>query len=291
MGRYLQAAAACLLLLLCLYWAWQSPWPGALALLLSLSWLWQTLQPTGKPQQPPQPVSDAAASMEHHPRHHKRLDFISHDLRSPLTSLLALIEGLRHSSDALANGDTCEQLHYYAERSLRCSDQLVQLLRIEELPQLATSELEALALLESVQDELTLKAKKNGIKLALVFDNQQDLWIKGNGEWLEIALTNLVDNAINYSDAGSSVRLQLSLCDDQVELAVEDRGCGIAAEDQPLLFHHYGRLKHSSPVAGASLGLHLVNTIVERHHGKLTVSSQQGEGSRFAFSLPAITIT
>jgi signal transduction histidine kinase len=222
-----------------------------------------------------------------------RLGFLSHDLRSPIASILALTESLRLTETAALPADILEQVDNYANRALRSSEQLLHLLRVEALPQIGKSELDLFSVAEAAREQLTFKAREAGVDLVLQCEQPEQVWVCGDGELLECALVNLMDNAINYSASGAHVFVTVSTENDKVACAVSDEGCGIAVADLPNLFTVYGRLRHSPPFAsarvGASLGLHLVKTILDRHGGTIDVVSEPGKGSCFTLCLPAVT--
>lgn len=216
-----------------------------------------------------------------------RLSFLSHDLRSPVASMLALLDSL--DQDGLKSEQllTLARIEHYAERSLHFSEQLVQLLRAESLPAIDKAELDMLALAEEALDQCQPTAREAGVSVKLAQIGDADLWVAGQGELLQRALVNLVDNAIRYSHPGAEVRVTLAAVAGQVLCTVADDGIGIAPEDQALLFAHYGKLRQAPPaLAGAGLGLHLVKVIAARHGGSIAVTSTVGKGSQFVLALP-----
>lgn len=246
-----------------------------------------------KPANPVAPPSSAASpDASLCAKQFARLGFLSHDLRSPVASILALLDTLDQDGLKAEQLLTLARIEHYAERSLHISEQLVQLLRVESLPELEQSELDLLALAEEAQEQCQSKAKAAAVSLVLMQNGTDELWVRGQGELLERALVNLIDNAIRYSHKGGRVRVRLSTQDGQVQCAVEDDGIGMVPEDVALLFSHYGKLRQAPPqLAGAGLGLHLVAAIAERHGGSIEVSSEAGKGSCFVLRLPQLLLT
>jgi len=225
-----------------------------------------------------------------HQQKQERLGFISHNLRSPLTSILALTESHRLGVNKLSLDELLDTIDDFANHSLHATSQLIDLLRVETLPQLDRQLLDATALLEEAMSALNEKARTAQVQVRLDYpDTDSIFWLEGQGELLEKALINLIDNAITYSTPGDQVHLSLSRDNDQIIFHVTDQGCGIAEQDLPLLFTRYQRLQHSSPIRGAGLGLHLAHAIAQRHNGNLAITSQQGEGSHATLMLPAAT--
>jgi signal transduction histidine kinase len=113
--------------------------------------------------------------------------------------------------------------------------------------------------------------------------------VKGDRLELRRVLTNLVGNAIKFTDAGYiNVRLiETDSNNSTVTIAIEDTGAGIAAEDLPTLFERFRRGKHRRSTSG--LGLYLSRRIIEAHQGTIAVESELGKGSIFWIRLPAKT--
>jgi two-component system phosphate regulon sensor histidine kinase PhoR len=108
-------------------------------------------------------------------------------------------------------------------------------------------------------------------------------------ELLENAVVNLVDNAIKYSGAGSSVRVSAAAEDGAVAIAVRDDGCGIEPRHQERIFERFYRVDpaRSREAGGTGLGLAIVKHIAQAHGGRVTVESAPGQGSTFRILLPA----
>ena len=101
---------------------------------------------------------------------------------------------------------------------------------------------------------------------------------------LERILTNLLNNALKYSDAQIVVRVERT--DGQVQVSVADHGRGISSEELPHLFERFYRAKATEKTEGLGLGLYITRMLVEAHGGRIWVESQVGKGSTFAFTLP-----
>ena len=130
------------------------------------------------------------------------------------------------------------------------------------------------------------KALDKGVEL--VTDCPDDLVAKINGPLLEQAVINLIDNAIKYSDSGSTVRVTVEREGDQAVIRVIDNGCGIAANHLPRLFERFYRVDkaRSRELGGTGLGLAIVKHIMAAHQGTIQVESVVGRGSTFTLRLP-----
>lgn len=230
-------------------------------------------------------VSDISELREQQRQHREAIDFISHDVRSPLVSQLALIEQLKRNHGQVESAQL-DQLGMLARRSYHLAEEFVQLARAEQLTETRFYECEFLNIVENARDSVSEQAAEKGIQLVL--SGQEDLWLKGNAELLERAVINLITNAVQYSPPGSTVTVQVFAAGHEACLTVSDEGSGIADHELPHLFDRYRRQRSSelSGNHGAGLGLSFVNVVVEKHRGTIQVASQLGVGSAFRLKLP-----
>lgn len=230
-------------------------------------------------------ISDISELRAQQRQHREAIDFISHDVRSPLVSQLALIEQLKRDPTHI-DKNQLEQLGRLARRSYHLAEEFVQLARAEQLTETRFYECEFLAIVENARDSVSEQALEKRISLQL--QGTEDLWLKGNAELLERAVINLLTNAVQYSPGGSAVSLQVFRAGHQACLTIADEGTGIDADELPHLFDRYRRQKSSemSGIHGAGLGLSFVKTVVEKHRGEIYVVSSPGEGSSFTLKLP-----
>jgi len=106
-------------------------------------------------------------------------------------------------------------------------------------------------------------------------------------ELLRVAISNLLTNALKYSDESLPVTVEIEESDDAISLAVTDQGLGISEADQARIFEKFNRSSNpeAKKKAGHGLGLSIASEIVKLHHGTLTVESEIGKGSRFTIEL------
>ncbi|SFM43083.1 CHASE2 domain-containing protein [Marinobacter zhejiangensis] len=230
-------------------------------------------------------ISDITELREQQRQHREAIDFISHDVRSPLVSQLALIEHLKRNPSDIQSSQL-EQLGRLARRSYQLAEEFVQLARAEQLTETRFYECEFLSIVENARDSVIEQAANKDIKLLL--QGYEDLWLRGNAELLERVVINLLTNAVQYSEPGSTITIQVYQAGYQACLTVSDEGVGIAQEEIPHLFDRYRRQKSSevSGNRGAGLGLSFVSVVVEKHRGHIEVESTLGEGSSFTIKLP-----
>jgi len=230
-------------------------------------------------------ISDISELREQQRQHREAIDFISHDVRSPLVSQLALIEQLKRNPGHVEAAHL-EQLGRLARRSYNLAEEFVQLARAEQLTETRFYECEFLAIVENASDSVCEQAAEKNIQLQL--QGTENLWLKGNAELLERAVINLLTNAVQYSPENSVVNLQVFRAGHQAWLTVTDEGTGIDPEELPYLFDRFRRQKSTelAGVHGTGLGLSFVDIVVKKHRGEISVASTPGEGSTFTLKLP-----
>ena len=138
-------------------------------------------------------------------------------------------------------------------------------------------------------DVLSGTASEYGCELTLVTDGP--LLVTGSRDELVQVVQNLAENALKYASSGKLVEIILRRDGDQAELTVRDHGPGIAPEHIPRLTERFYRVnvQESRSRGGTGLGLAIVKHIVSRHRGRLTITSETGQGSEFSVKLPLKT--
>ena len=230
-------------------------------------------------------LSDITDLRERQRQYREAIDFISHDVRSPLVSQLALLDQLRREDQPVAP-ETLDQVARLARRSYQLAEEVVQLARAEELTEKRFYDCELLTIAENAVDAVQEQALANQVRLEL--DGREDLWLSGNAELLERAVINLLTNAIQYSPGHTVISVNVENAGQTGIISVTDQGPGIALEDQPMVFQRFRRQKGTEMGGphGAGLGLAFVQTVAERHRGVVDLVSAPGRGSTFRLYLP-----
>ncbi|MFP4834158.1 sensor histidine kinase, partial [Paraburkholderia sp. BR10879] len=222
------------------------------------------------------------------------LRLLSHDMRSPQASIVALVETERERGTLGSEPvrGVMERIERYARRSLKLADDFVQLARAES--QVYALEPTSLAeLVIDASDEVWPQAHAKRIQIDTVFEGEQMGWINADRSLMTRALVNVLNNAVKYSPADTRIVCTVALDDrvpSRVVCSIRDQGYGIAQEDQARLFQPFQRFhaEQRPEVSGAGLGMAFVKTVVTRHGGDVLLESEPGKGTVLTMSLPAI---
>ncbi len=216
---------------------------------------------------------------------------ISHELKTPLTAIQASLE-LAAEPDGIPAEDREKLIRVSYEESVRLSQMVAELLdlaRIESsITEFKRDTINMRELLTGLQAmHQSLADRKQIILKWTVSDYLGDL--VGDPRLLRQALVNVVGNAIKYTKDGGEVSLTARLEGQELVTRVRDSGIGIAAEDLPRVFEKFFRAQSAqqSTIPGTGLGLPMARYIVERHRGRIELSSELGVGSEFRVYLPA----
>jgi len=221
-----------------------------------------------------------------------RRDFVanvSHELKTPVGAMALLAEAL------LASADDSETVRRFAEKVLieanRLGDMVAELIELsrlqgaERLPNV--TEVDVDTVVSEAISRHKVAAETADIEVRT--DSPSGLRVLGDETLLVTALANLVSNAIAYSPRGSLVSISRRRRGDDIEIAVTDRGIGIALEDQERVFERFfrGDKARSRATGGSGLGLAIVKHVAANHDGSIGVWSKPGTGSTFTLSIPA----
>lgn len=228
-----------------------------------------------------------------------RVEFIanaSHELSTPLASLLGFIETLQGPArdDPAARERFLGIMHGQARRMARLIDDLLSLSRSELKEHLRPDTPRDLgAVVRPMLDILSPLARERGVEIAFAAEAGPHV-VLGERDELSRVVENLVDNAVKYGGSGKRVDVTLARtaggdgCPPGIELAVRDHGPGIAPQHLPRLTERFYRadVVESRQQGGTGLGLAIVKHIVARHRGRLAIESEPGRGATFRVLLP-----
>ena len=219
------------------------------------------------------------------------LSLVSHELKTPLTSLTAFSDILIKNRDANLTERQLAQIEIM-RRSARRLDVLIDdLLDVSRLDagkfRLTRTSFEVKALIEEFRTAFApvLQAKKQSLDVRYP---ERAVWINADQNRIAQLISNLVDNASKYSDYGDEIVLSLAVEGGFLSITVEDTGIGMSEETQKSLFTPFFRSddEYTRSEPGTGLGLVIVKSITELHGGTISVSSKQGVGTTVQVSLP-----
>jgi len=211
---------------------------------------------------------------------------VAHDLKNPLALVIGYAELLSEDYTTIPGEELQKYLHTIAQHGHKMRSIIDELLLLAGLRDMAVEvrPLDMASIVAETRQRLASMIEEYRAEIIL-----PDVWpvASGYGPWVEEVWVNYLSNAIKYG--GQPPRLELGACaqtNGQVRFWVRDNGPGIPPEEQPRLFSRFVRLDPDR-AKGHGLGLSIVRRIVEKLGGQVEVESKAGQGSTFAFSLPA----
>jgi two-component system sensor histidine kinase SenX3 len=219
-----------------------------------------------------------------------RRDFVanvSHELKTPIGALGLLAETISETEEADVVRRLADQVVREADRLARIVDDLLDLSLIEAQAAPTREPTPVRVLVEEGIERLSPLALARGIPLR-TRPITEDLLVRCDATQLISAITNLLDNALKYSEPGEVVVVSAEARDGRVVFCVEDHGIGIPTRDLERIFERFYRVDkaRSRATGGTGLGLSIVRHVAEAHGGEVTVESTEGEGSTFRLTLP-----
>lgn len=223
-----------------------------------------------------------------------RRDFIanaSHELKTPITIIHGFAEAL-HDNPTLPLEVRTEVTAKIVRNCQRMGLLIKDLLTLADVENIPTSRLihcnidtlidRCCAFLLEAFPDTEIRIEKN----------QADSILIGDPSLLELAIMNLLENASKYSSKPAKINIKITSSDEQVKIAISDRGIGIPLSDQEHIFDRFYTVDkaHSQKMGGSGLGLSIVKTIIEKHFGTISLFSEIGKGTTFTIVLPKRSI-
>jgi len=223
-----------------------------------------------------------------------RKDFlanISHELKTPIGAVGLLAEAMENSLDQPAVlGKLVKNIGKESKRLSALVKDIIQLSRIQGSPSVASSEI--VNLTDVVRDAIDRNSwRSEKVSVAVEFDaGEANVFVYGDAEMLTVAVKNLVENAIIYTNKGSKVGVAIRSEDGVVKIIVKDSGIGIPKEEQARVFERFYRVdqSRSRETGGTGLGLSIVKHAAISHLGDVQLFSKPGVGSTFTLLLPSV---
>lgn len=224
-----------------------------------------------------------------------RRDFvanISHELKTPIGGISILAEAISEGSDdPVLVKNFSERMKIEATRLSHLVQEIIDLSRIQDQNTMQNSEVVSLQkVIEEAIYQSKVRAEKRHVEINFVCE--ADIEFFGDRKQLVMAISNLVENAINYSPERTTVNVLLKKNEEIAEITITDQGVGIAEEDIDRIFERFYRVDsaRSRETGGTGLGLSIVKHVISNHGGDVQVWSVPGTGSTFTVLLPITQI-
>lgn len=215
---------------------------------------------------------------------------VAHQLRTPLTSIKGYAETLLDGAfdDPSVSKKFLETILRNADRLTNLVRDILTLARLDDTKnKLDFKRTNINQIIKNVIEQLGPLAEDKGVKI--IFSHpESDTIIMGCEQELEIAIHNLLDNAIKYTADKTQIDITLKESEDKLQLSIKDQGKGIPQKDCEKIFERFYRIEDgkSKKMIGTGLGLSIVKQIVELHHGRTWVESLWGHGATFFVEIP-----
>ena len=215
---------------------------------------------------------------------------LSHELKTPIGAVAALADSLSGETETEVVWRLAERIVTESHRMSRIVDDLLDLSRVEFGGTEEWTDIDLATVLVEVVSTNQYAAKRQGLGLSLT--GSAELLVRGDRSQLVSVFSNLVDNAIKYSEIGGVVNVSSTIKGDEIMVSVTDHGIGIAERDQKRIFERFYRVDkaRSRATGGTGLGLSIVRHIVLEHGGAIDIRSEEGVGSTFTVRLPRVAV-
>jgi len=232
-------------------------------------------------------LSDITEQRNDEQRKNDFIGMVSHELKTPLTSLSAFVQMLYAKAKKSEDTFTAGALHQANKQVKKMTAMINGFLNISQLESgkinLNVTNFDIEELIKEVEDEISLAFQTHSIK----FHKCKPIYVNADRDKIGQVITNLLSNAVKYSPKGESIDVECSELDGMIELRVKDNGIGISQQDCRKLFQRYFRASTvNHTISGFGIGLYICSEIINRHKGKIGVESEEEKGSTFWFSLP-----
>ena len=213
---------------------------------------------------------------------------VTHELKTPLTSLLGYAQILRKRATEL-NPEQREEffsiMARQGERILRLIEELLQSSRLEAgAPKLRREPLDIKAIAAELEKELSSMSRSHDLEFNVP---DKDLGLYGDATAIEHILTNLLENAIKYSKPDTTIRFSVEELGNEVHIKIADEGQGIEPEDLPFIFERFRQAQGNGKTRNSvGLGLYIVRSLVNAHGGRVWADSKLEQGTTFTVALP-----
>ncbi len=242
-------------------------------------------------------VQDITREVELNEAKSQFISNVSHELRTPLFNIKSFIETLSEYGEDLTEiqkKEFLETANHETDRLSRLVNDVLDLSRLESSHSYDLCAVDLTQPIEQTLRSCQLNAKDKGITLEKEVENDLPL-VLGHYDLLLQVFTNLVGNALKFTNSGGVVTVRAFKAPEMIELGVplvrievKDTGIGIAPEDKEAIFERFFRVENRvHTLEGTGLGLSIVKNIIDKHNSQVFISSEEGMGTSFWFDLPA----
>jgi hypothetical protein len=211
------------------------------------------------------------------------IDLISHQVKTPLTNIKWNIE-LLNEKKTKEQEKYMQRLTDSAEKMSELVSDFVYLSRLDRSKkEIHLEEADLKSLIKKVVEDNNLFFKAKEIEVKIKFFPKEKICVKADKKKLEIALDNIINNAVKYSYEKSEVKVEVWKEEDKVIVAIRDEGCGIKKENQKRIFEKFYRAENAIKAAsdGTGVGLYVAKTLIEEMKGSVWFDSKEDKGTNF----------
>ncbi|MFI5161701.1 MAG: PAS domain S-box protein [Sphingobacteriales bacterium] len=216
------------------------------------------------------------------------ISMVSHELKTPLTSLTAIVQLLQAKLGSSSESNITAQLKNANKQVKRMAGMINGFLNVSRLETgkmpMAKTEFVLNDLVKETVEEMLLTGGDNTFH----YSGDEPMTVNADSEKITSVVLNLLSNATKYSAKGSAINVECRIVDGKAQVSVRDDGIGIKPADLKKLFERYYRVESDATrhIGGFGIGLYLSAEIIREHHGEIWVESKPGKGSVFYFTLP-----
>ncbi|MBE9602278.1 PAS domain-containing protein [Pedobacter sp. MC2016-24] len=232
-------------------------------------------------------ISDVTEAKADEQRKNDFIGMVSHELKTPLTSLSGYVQMLYRRAEKNKDTFTAGALDMAHKQVKKMTTMINGFLNVSRLESgkihIDRHNFDMAALLKELEEEFNMTVASHQIFFAPV----GEILVDADRDKIGQVINNFISNALKYAPSGSRIDIACEKNNNWVQLSVRDEGLGIKKEDQQKLFERFYRVKDQpSTISGFGIGLYLCAEVIHRHEGKIWVESEIGQGSTFYFSLP-----
>ncbi|SKB41588.1 ATP-binding protein [Daejeonella lutea] len=233
-------------------------------------------------------LQDVTEQAQDEQRKNDFIGMVSHELKTPLTTLTAIVQvlhsKLKSSDDSFVAG-ALDKAKVQVKKMSSLINGFLNISRLESGKiQMEKSKFNLKELIENVISETKVISDTHVINLSPC----ESTVVYADHDKIGSVISNLLSNAVKYSEKGTAIELQCHTRSGEIEVSVTDHGMGIEPADIKFLFDRFYRVDNPnySHISGFGIGLYLSSEIIRQHNGRIWVESQKGKGSTFYFTLP-----